>query len=84
MRAASVKQLVRWRAAVCVLFLALCHAAPQVAHAACSHLVSSNAVRSLDWNHLDRLIVGDSSSSTALDNPRLSVSTCQSAALARA
>ena len=60
MRAASVKRLARWRAAILLLVLAFWHAAPGTAEAACSHLVTSNSARSLDRNHLDRLIVGDS------------------------
>jgi hypothetical protein len=62
MRAASVKRLSRWGAAILLLVLAFCHAAPGTAQGACSHLVTSNSVRSLDRNHLDRLIVGTSSS----------------------
>jgi hypothetical protein len=68
MRAGSVKHLARSGAAVCVLFLNLCHIGPQLARAACSHLVGSERARSFDWNQLDRLIVGDSSS-LAWDDP---------------
>lgn len=62
MRVASVTRLARWGAAVVLLFLALCHAAPETAQAACSHLVTSNFARSFDRNHLDGLIVGETSS----------------------
>jgi hypothetical protein len=62
MRAASVKRLTRWGAAILLLVLISCHAAPGTAEGACSHLVTSNAARSLDGNHLDRLIAGASSS----------------------
>jgi hypothetical protein len=61
MRVASVRRVARWGAAV-LLFLVLCHGAPRTAQAACNHLVTSNWSRSIDWNHVDRLIEGDSSS----------------------
>jgi hypothetical protein len=61
MRAGSVKRLVRWGAAILVLFLTVGHGSPQSAFGACNHLVSSIHLRSLGWNHLDRSIVGGSS-----------------------
>ena len=69
MKTASVKHLAWLRAAVLVLFVVLCHAAPRTALAACNHLVSSKSTRSLNWNHLDRLIVGDTHSMARDDQP---------------
>jgi hypothetical protein len=59
MKTAFVKHLPCLRTALVVLFVVLCHAAPRTVDAACNHLVSSKLTRSLDWNHLDRLIAGD-------------------------
>jgi hypothetical protein len=69
MRTVFVKNLACLKTAVIVLFVALCHAAPRAADAACNHLVTSKSTRSLDWNHLDRLIVGDAPSIGRDDHP---------------
>lgn len=61
MKATSVMRLARRGGAILALFFAYCHTTPGAAHAACNHVVRSISDRTLDWNQLDRLIVGDSS-----------------------
>jgi hypothetical protein len=69
MSATSVTQIARWGAAV-VLFQVVCHVAPRTTQAACSHLITSNAARSLEWDHLDRLIVGETLSPVSDDRAK--------------
>jgi hypothetical protein len=58
MTSAHARRLAYWGASIFVLLLG--QAAPPMAHAACSHLVTSYSERSLDFNHLDSLILAGS------------------------
>ena len=57
-RSIGIHRLTRWGAAAFVLLLAQGLGAPPSARAACSHLVTSQADRRLEFHRLDELIAG--------------------------
>jgi hypothetical protein len=70
MRSMRLERLMRWGVGALVLLLAHGLGAPRSAWAGCSHLVTSQADRSLDHNRLDSLITGQAQVPADQPGPR--------------